>query len=39
MKRYCYKIGGHSLVVNFVDETNDDRLIPSFAPFRLEEEP
>lgn len=39
MKRYYYKIGGHSLVLNFVDETNDDQFIPSFAPFRLEEEP
>ena len=34
-----YKIGGHAVSICFVDETNDDRLIPSFAPFRLEETP
>lgn len=34
-----YKVGGHSLAVHFVQEANDDSLIPSFAPFRLEEEP
>ena len=32
-----YRIGGHAIAVNFVDEGNDDRLIPSFAPFRLTE--
>lgn len=39
MKSYYYKVGGHALVVNFVDETNDDRFIPSFVPFRLEAQP
>ena len=39
MKTNYYKIGGHSLAVNFVDEANDEKLIPSFAPFRLEERP
>ena len=36
---YYYRIGGHAIAVNFIDEVNNDRLIPSFAPFRLEEEP
>ena len=40
MERTCYyKIGGHSLAITFVDEGNDEKLIPSFAPFRLEEKP
>lgn len=39
MKTNYYKIGGHSLAVKFVDEANDEKLIPSFAPFRLEEKP
>ena len=39
MKEYYYKVGGHSLAVIFVDEENDEKLIPSFAPFRLEEKP
>lgn len=39
MNSYYYKIGGHALAVNFVDAANDDKLIPSFAPFRLEEKP
>ena len=34
-----YKVGGHAFAVCFVDEANDDRLIPSFAPFRIEEKP
>ena len=34
-----YRIGGHAIAVNFVDEGNDDKLIPSFAPFRLTEKP
>ena len=34
-----YEIAGHSLAVHFVDEANDDRLIPSFAPFHVEDEP
>ena len=39
MKSLYYKIGGHSLAVCFLDEANDEQLIPSFAPFRLEEKP
>ena len=38
MNRY-YKVGGHAVAIIFVDEGNDERLIPSFAPFRLEDEP
>ena len=36
---YYYRVGGHCLAVRYHDEAADDRLIPSFAPFRLEEEP
>ena len=39
MKTCYYEIGGHSLAVCFVNEENSDDLIPSFAPFRLQEEP
>ena len=39
MNSYYYKIGGHALAVHFADEANDDKLIPSFKPFRLEEKP
>ena len=34
-----YEIGGHSIAVRFVNEENNDDLIPSFAPFRLKDEP
>ena len=34
-----YEIGGHSIAVRFVNEENNDDLIPSFAPFRLQDEP
>ena len=34
-----YEIGGHSIAVSFVNEENNDDLIPSFAPFRLQDEP
>ncbi len=34
---YC--IGGHALAVTYADPSVNDALIPSFAPFRLEEEP
>lgn len=34
-----YEIGGHSIAVRFVNEGNNDDLIPSFAPFRLQDEP
>lgn len=37
MNTFYYKVAGHALAVNFTDEANDDRLIPSFAPFRLKE--
>lgn len=36
---YYYKVGGHALAIIFMDEANDDKLIPSFAPFRLDEKP
>ena len=36
MKSYYYKVGGHAFAIHFADEANDDRLIPSFAPFLLE---
>lgn len=39
MKTCYYRIGGHAIAIKFVDEGNDDSLIPSFAPFRLEEKP
>lgn len=34
-----YEIGGHSIAVRFINEENNDDLIPSFAPFRLQDEP
>lgn len=39
MKTCYYRIGGHAIAIDFVDSANDDSLIPSFAPFRLEEKP
>ena len=39
MNTYYYVVGSHAIEVNFVDEANDDKLIPSFAPFRIEEKP
>lgn len=39
MNTFYYKVAGHALAVNFTDEANDDRLIPSFAPFRPKEKP
>lgn len=39
MKTCYYEIGGHSIAVRFVNEENNDDLIPSFAPFRLQDEP
>ncbi|MBR4188319.1 MAG: hypothetical protein IKQ85_07630, partial [Bacteroidaceae bacterium] len=39
MKSYYYKVGGHAFAIHFADEANDDRLIPSFAPFLLEGKP
>lgn len=34
-----YQIAGHSLAIHYCDEGNDERLIPSFRPFRLSEKP
>ncbi len=34
-----YRVGGHLLSITFVDEGNDEQLIPSFRRFRLEEAP
>lgn len=34
-----YRIGGHALAVTFLDEADGESLIPSFAPFRIEEAP
>jgi len=34
-----YRVGGHALAVRYYDEANDERLIPSFVPFRLQDEP
>ena len=39
MRNCYYRVGGHTLSVRFMDEGNDEGLIPSFAPFRLQEEP
>lgn len=36
-KRFCYQVGGHRLAVCFQDEWNDDRLLPSFSPFLIDE--
>lgn len=38
-RTYSYRIGGHALAVRFADEGNDEGLIPSLAPFRLEDKP
>jgi len=39
MKIMNYRVGGHFLQVCFVDDANDETLIPSFAPFVLDEAP
>ncbi len=36
---FYYRVGEHALAVCFADKENDDALIPSFAPFRLDEKP
>lgn len=36
-KRVCYQVGGHKLAICFVDECNDEKLLPSFAPFRIDD--
>lgn len=33
----CYQVGGHKLAIRFVDAHNDESLLPSFAPFRIED--
>ncbi len=39
MKTKYYCVGDHSFCVRFMDEGNDERLLPSFAPFELPEAP
>lgn len=39
MKTLDYRIGGHWVQILFADEANNESLIPSFAPFLLEESP
>lgn len=34
-----YRIGGHDLAITFKNKGNDEALLPSFSPFRLEERP
>lgn len=36
-KRMCYVVGGHSIAICFCDDHNDERLLPSFAPFLVDE--
>lgn len=36
-KRYCFQVGGHRLAILFKQEHNDISLLPSFAPFAIEE--
>ncbi len=36
-KRICYQVGGHRLAICFLDAHNDETLLPSFAPFRIED--
>ena len=36
---FYYRVGGHAFGICFVDEGNDEQLIPSFASFRLDEKP
>lgn len=37
MKNIRYKVAGHGIGVRFVDDWNDERLLPSFAPFVSDE--
>lgn len=39
MRQVSYRVGGHLLHIRFVDDCNDESLIPSFAPFVVDEEP
>lgn len=34
-----YRVGEHALAITFLDEANDEGLIPSFAPFAIDETP
>ncbi len=35
--RRCYQVGGHKLAICFVDSHNSEKLLPSFAPFLIDE--
>ena len=37
MKKVCYNVAGHLFSIVFKDADNDERLIPSFAPFMVSE--
>lgn len=39
MNKVYYRVGRHTYCVEFCDEVNSEKLIPSSDPFRLEEEP
>lgn len=39
MNRLTYRVGGHQFTVVFRQTEADERLLPSFAPFRCDEEP
>lgn len=36
-RRFCYEIGGHRLAICYYDAHNDESLLPSFAPFLVDE--
>lgn len=36
-QRRCYQVGGHKLAIVFVDEHNDESLLPSFTPFLIDD--
>lgn len=36
-KRVCFQVGGHRLAICFVGDHNDETLLPSFKPFRIED--
>lgn len=36
-KRCCFQVAGHKLAIIFVDDHNDQSLLPSFSPFQIEE--
>ena len=35
--RKCYQIAGHRLAIVFLDDHNDESLLPSFAPFLIDD--